>query len=211
VRLGNKSLICDGTWNGISGETFPARPGFTPGQGRHSETEKEQMSPRKIAAVATAAACMTLFSFGWSEQHGVSLSIASAQAARVSHAFTESQHARHAAARSHRAYRPVARGYGPNPVAAGAGLAAGAVNTAGAVAAGAIGTAGAIAAAPFGGPGPYAATPGWGPGGPYYAAGYTTGPGWGGGYYSPSTWGDHDCSPGYGGCRSYGEKDWYGR
>jgi hypothetical protein len=61
---------------------------------------------------------------------------------------------------------------------------AGAVDTAGALAFGAIGTAGAIAAAPFGGQ-------------------YT-----GAGYYSPGTWGDFDCSPGYPGCRPYASKDW---
>jgi hypothetical protein len=126
---------------------------------------------------------MTLISFGWSEQRGVSLSVASAQA-QTHH----TQASRHMAASHRHGRRVVRRGYGPNPVAAGAGLAAGAVNTAGALAAGAIGTAGAIAAAPF--RGAYAADPGWG------------------GYYAPGNWGDYDCRPGYPGCRPYAEKDW---
>lgn len=127
----------------------------------------------RIAVAATTFVCMTLVSLGWSEQHGVSLSIASAQA--------QAKHPRaskHMAAGSHRHYGRVSRGYGPNPVAAGAGLAAGAVDTAGALAFGAIDTAGAIAAAPFGG------------------------------YYAPGTWGDYDCRPGYPGCRPYAQKDW---
>lgn len=141
------------------------------------------MSLAKIAVAATSVACMTLVSFGWSAQRGVSLSIAGAQA-QTQHA----QASRHMAASHRHDRRVVRRGYGPNPVAAGAGLAAGAVNTAGAVAAGAIGTAGAIATAPF--RGAYAADPGWG------------------GYYSPGTWGDYDCRPGSPGCRPYAEKDW---
>jgi hypothetical protein len=28
------------------------------------------------------------------------------------------------------------------------------------------------------------------------------------GYYSPSNWGDHDCSPGFPGCRPNASKDW---
>lgn len=142
------------------------------------------MSPGKIAVAATAFACMTLLSTGWSEQRGASLSIASAQA-QTNH----KQASKHMAAGSQRHGRRVVRGHGPNPVAAGANLAAGAVNTAGAVAAGAIGTAGAIAAAPFGGA-------------------YAAAPGWDGGYYAPSSWGDFDCRPGYAGCRPYGSKDW---
>jgi len=138
------------------------------------------MSPGRIVIAATTFACMTLVSLGWSEQRGVSLSVASAQA-QTSHSHAS----KHMAAGSHRHGRRMVRGYGPNPVAAGADLAAGAVNTAGALAFGAIGTAGAIAAAPFGG-------------GPYVA----------GGYYAPGTWGDYDCSPGYPGCRPYASKDW---
>jgi hypothetical protein len=141
----------------------------------------------RIAVAATTFACMTLVSAGWSEQRGVSLSIASAQA-HANHA----QASKHMAEGSHRHGRRIAHGYGPNPVAAGAGLAAGAVDTAGALALGAIGTAGAIASAPFGGP-------------------YAAGPGWNDGYYGSSNWGDFDCHPGYAGCRPYAEKDWYKR
>lgn len=149
------------------------------------------MSLGKFAATATAAACMTVLSIGWSAQQGVSLSVDRAQAVE-SHAKME----RHAAV-SHRHYRHMAhrtygRRYAPGPVEAGADIAAGAVNTAGAIAAGAIGTAGAIAAAPFGA-GTYAAAPYEGP------------------YYASSPWGDYDCTPGAGPyeCRPWGSKDWY--
>ena len=139
------------------------------------------MSLGRIAVAATTFACMTLLSFGWSGQHGVSLGIASAQAQT-----DQPQASKHMAAGSHRhGQRVVRRGYGPNPVAAGADLAAGAADTAGELAAGAIGT----AAAPFGGS--YAQTPGPDSG-----------------YYAPSAWGDFDCRPGYAGCRPYGSKDW---
>ena len=143
------------------------------------------MSPGKIALAATTFACMTLLSFGPSGQHGVSLSVESAQA-KDSRASTPKR----VANVSHRRHWRAAQGYSPNPVAAGAGLAAGAVNTAGAVAAGAVNTAGAIATAPFGGP--Y-------PNGPY------AGPG---GHYASSAWGDYDCRPGAAGCRPYASKDW---
>ena len=145
------------------------------------------MTPGRIAIAATTFACMTLVSFGWSEQRGVSLSIASAQAEQAKNAQAQTkrpQASRHMAASSQRHGRRVVRGYGRNPVAAGADLAAGAVDTAGAVAAGAI------AATPFGGT--YAAGPGWDSGG----------------YYAPSTWGDFDCRPGYAGCRPSASKDW---
>jgi hypothetical protein len=156
------------------------------------------MRPGKIAAAATAAACMTMFSFGWSAPQGVFLSVDRAQAVE-SHTVMEKR-----AAVSHQRYRHTANRYvgerrvgrpyyGPNPVQAGADVAAGAVNTAGAVAAGAIGTAGAIAAAPFG-EGPYAMAPGYE--GPYYAA---------------SPWGDYECTPGAGPyeCKPYASKGWY--
>lgn len=145
------------------------------------------MSPRKmtikITIAATTFACMTLVSVGWSEQRGVSLGIASAQA-QAGH----QKASRHVAAGPHRHWR---HAYGAaNPVAAGADLAAGAIGTAGAVAAGAIDTAGAIAGAPFG---VY-------PGGPY------AGPG---GYYAASAWGDYDCRiPHAYDCRPYASKDW---
>jgi hypothetical protein len=128
------------------------------------------MSPRKIAIAATTFACAALLSVSWSQQSGVSLYVQGAQAA---HAKT-SQMARHSRGHMGRMSR------GPNPVDAGANIAAGAVNTAGAIAFGAIDTAGAIAAAPFGG--------------------------WNDGYYASSTWGDYDCRMGAPGCRPYAER-----
>lgn len=194
------------------------------------------MNPGKIAAAATTFACMTLLSvsgvslsIGSAQAQEAQVKASTHVAAKThvgarEHMGTrehmgarermgarENMGAReHVATREHmmarehaeagiyrhdrrmvRGYGP-RRGYGPNPVEAGAGLAVGAVNTAGAVAAGAIGTAGVIASA---------ATP------PYNA--YASGPYVGTpGYYSPSTWGDFDCSPGYAGCRPYAEKAW---
>jgi hypothetical protein len=136
------------------------------------------MSLGRIVVAATTFACVTLLSFGWSGQHGVSLGIASAQAQAGQPQASKQQVSKHMAAGSHRHARRVVRGYGPNPVAAGADLAAGAADTAGA-----------IAAAPFGGS-------------------YAAAPGWDSGYYAPSNWGDFDCRPGYAGCRPYGSKDW---
>jgi len=77
-----------------------------------------------MAVAAATFASASLLSIGWSAQQGVSLSIDAAQAAP-----------HHAAMHGHYRHR------GMNPVAAGAGLAAGA-----------FGTAAAIATAPFGGP-----------------------------------------------------------
>ena len=156
------------------------------------------MSPGKIAVAAATFACTALLSFGWSPQNGASLSIESAQAqANESSAATAKKRVSHVAAPkkqvanvSHRRHWRAAQAHAPNPVAAGAGLAAGAVNTAGAIAAGAVNTAGAIATAPFGGP---------------YATGPYAGPG---GYYAASAWGDYDCRPGAAGCRPYASKDW---
>lgn len=136
------------------------------------------MSPGRIAVAATTFACMALLSAGWSEQRGVSLSIASAQAegkypqaskrtAAGSQKRTAASSQKRMAASSQRYDRRVVRNYGPNPVAVG--WAAG--------------------AAPFGGT-------------------YAAGPGWDSGYYSPSTWGDHDCRPGFAGCQPYASKDW---
>jgi hypothetical protein len=171
---------------------FSAWPGQNPGREVFSNGE-EQMSLGRIAVAATTFVCMTLLSVGWSGQHGVSLGIASAQA-QASEPQASKQQAskpqasKHMAASSHRQGRRIVRGT-PNPVAAGADLAAGAADTAGAAAAGAIGTAGAIAAAPFGGS-------------------YAQAPGSDSGYYAPSAWGDFDCRPGYAGCRPYSSKDW---
>ncbi len=75
------------------------------------------MSPKKIAIAATTFACMTLLSFSWSEQSGVSLSVASAQAKT-----------RHVAA-AHRHWHA----HGANPLAASADVAAGAVDVAAAI------------------------------------------------------------------------------
>jgi hypothetical protein len=160
----------------IFGRRFSARLGV-PRSGRNATTENK-MNPGRIAIAATAFACTALL--------GVSLSVDSVQAqTREGHMASSKQMAsRHVAAaprghmRRHVA-RGYARGYGPNPLEAGAD-----------VAAGAIGTAGAIAAAPFGA-GPYAAAPGWNEG-----------------YYASSTWGDFDCRPGYAGCQPYSSKDW---
>ena len=150
----------------------------------------------KIAITATSVACMTLLTAGWS---GAQAENAQAQAKHPQaskHMAAKPTAAKHVAAkhvaagpRRRHSQRVVRRGYGPNPVAAGADLAGGAVDTAGAVAAGAIGTAGAIAAAPFGGS-------------------YAAAPGWNAGYYSSSTWGDHECRPGFARCRPYVSKDW---
>jgi hypothetical protein len=117
------------------------------------------MTRVQMAVAAASFASVSLLSFGWSADEGLSLTVAAAQAAP-----------QHVAMHRHYRHR-----YGANPVAAGANVAAGVVGAA-------IGTAGAIAAAPFGGP--------------YY----------GNGYYSGSTWGDHDCGPGRPGCRPYAER-----
>lgn len=104
------------------------------------------MTPKKIVVAAATFSCAVFLSAGWSQQGGISLSIASAKAAhKTSHM--------HRYARGHMAHVSRAYGRGPGPVEAGADIAAGAVNTAGAIAFGALDTAGAIAAAPFGGPG----------------------------------------------------------
>ncbi|HEV3446324.1 MAG TPA: hypothetical protein VG099_16895 [Gemmataceae bacterium] len=137
------------------------------------------MSPGKFAVAATAVACMTLVSFNWSEQRGVSLSIESAQAQVKHHPQTSAS----AAAVSRRHYRRTAHGYGP--AAVGAGLAAGAIGTAAGVTA--------AATSPWGYPG----------GGPYASTGG------GEGYYAVSAWGEYDCrAPHAYECRPYGSKDW---
>lgn len=134
------------------------------------------MNPKKLAAAAATFTCAALLSVSWSQQSGISLSVQGAQAAPAKTAQM------HHHARGH--MRHMSRGYGrgPNPVGAGANIAAGAVNTAGALAFGALDTAGAIATAPFGGPG------------------------WNDGYYASSTWGDYDCRMDGPGCRPYGER-----
>jgi hypothetical protein len=125
------------------------------------EKAMKQISLGKIAIATTAFACTALFSFSWSEQRGVSLSIESAQA-RVGRPLTPMS----VAGVARRQNRRAAYGYGAGVVGAG-------------VAAGAIG-----AAAYYGG-GPYAGT-GWGyyggyPGNNYGSYGYPGGNygGWG--------------------------------
>jgi hypothetical protein len=44
------------------------------------KTEKAMKDARKVALAASAFACAALFSFGWTEQGGISLSVESAQA-----------------------------------------------------------------------------------------------------------------------------------
>jgi len=86
----------------------------------------------KIAIATTTFACTALLSFGWSEQHGASLSIESAQA-RVGRPLTPVS----VAGVARRQYRRAGYGYGAGVVGAG-------------VAAATIGTAAAVAASPWG-------------------------------------------------------------
>jgi hypothetical protein len=123
----------------------------------------KQMRLTKLAIAGSAVACATLFSFSWSDQRGVSLSVESAQA-RVGRPLTPVSVAGVARRQNRRAaYRYDAAGIaGPE-----------AVNYAG-IAAASAGTAAAVGAA---------TSPGWGWGGnPYDAGGpYAGGPyGWGG-------------------------------
>ena len=101
------------------------------------------------AAIATATlACATLFSFSWSEQHGVSISVESADA-RVGRPLTPVS----VAGVARRQARRDAYGYGAGVVGTGLGVAA-------------VGTAAAVAATqPWG----------WGSG-PYVGTGYYGGP-----------------------------------
>jgi hypothetical protein len=106
---------------------------------------------KSVIAVA-AFACSAIFSFGWSEHGGISLSVENAQA-RVGRPATPVSVAGAARRQTRRAY-----GYG----AAGAA----------AVGAAVVGTAAAVGAANYyGGPGYYS-------GGPYAATGYYAGPGY---------------------------------
>lgn len=118
------------------------------------------------AAIATSAAmCATVFSFNWSEQRGISLSIESAQA-RIGRPLTPFS----VAGVARRNYRRGAYGYGAGVV--GAGLAAGA-----------IGAAAVAATSPYGyyGGGPYVGA-GWGYSGGY-PGNYYGSYGYPGGYY----------------------------
>lgn len=105
----------------------------------------KQMNLSKAAIATAVFAGAAMFSFGWSEQSGVSLSIESAQA-RVGRPLTPMS----VAGVGRRQARRAAYGYGAGVVGAGVGAAA-------------IGTAAAVSAAtqPWG----------WG-GGPYVGSGY---------------------------------------
>jgi hypothetical protein len=111
----------------------------------------KQMHLMKLAIAGSTVACATLFSFSWSEQRGVSLSVESVQA-RVGRPLTPMS----VAGVSRRQNRRAGYGYGAGVVGAGVAGAA------------ALGTAAAVAAT----------SPNWGWGsGPYYTGagnyGYT--------------------------------------
>ncbi|MET3994758.1 hypothetical protein ABIB94_008721 [Bradyrhizobium sp. JR7.2] len=139
-----------------------------------------QMLLTKLAIAGSTVACAALFSFSWSEQHGVSLSMESAQA-RVGRPLTPMS----VAGVARRQNRRAAYGYGAGVVGAGVAGAA------------AVGTAAAVAAT----------SPNWGWGGSPYDTGVDNygvtgvspargGPSYGGGalganaYYPASTAGD---------------------
>jgi hypothetical protein len=96
----------------------------------------------KIAIATSVAACATVFSLGWSEQGGVSLSVEKAQA-RVGRPLTPVSVAGVARRQNRRAAYGGYGGYGY-------GLGAAAVGTAAVV-----GTAAAVASSPYYGPGYY--------------------------------------------------------
>src|SRR3954471_1380505 len=124
-----------------------------------AQRRKPMKHARKTALAASAFTCAALFSFGWSEQGGISLSIESAQA-RVGRPLTPVSVAGVARRQNRRAV------YGAGVVGAGAA----AVGTAAA-----IGTAAAVGATSpyYPGAGYYAGSPYYGGssnygGGPYY-------------------------------------------
>ncbi len=88
----------------------------------------KQMRLTKLAIAGSTVACAALFSFSWSEQHGVSLSVESAQA-RVGRPLTPMS----VAGVNRRQNRRAAYGYGAGVVGAGVAGAA-ALGTAAAVA-----------------------------------------------------------------------------
>jgi hypothetical protein len=151
------------------------------------------MSFRKIAIATTTFTCATLFSIGWSEQRGASLSIESAQA-RVGRPLTPVS----VAGVARRNYRRSVYGYGAG--VAGAGVAAAAIGTAAVAATSphAYERSGAYSpSAYYGGPSAYADSYAYGDppaayarSGPYAASAY-----YGGGYYADSPWGAHECQP----------------
>jgi hypothetical protein len=160
----------------------------------------KQMSLTKVAIAASTFACATLLSFGWSEQHGVSLSVESAQA-RVGRPLTPMSVAGVARRQTRRAV------YGAGVVGVGAA---------------AVGTAAAVAAtSPNSGWGadPYNTGTGYYAGGPYRGTGYyANGPYYRGGvmgaraYYggAPSAASTDDGHPWYAVRAYYADGPWYG-
>jgi hypothetical protein len=185
------------------------------------------MSPGKIAVAATAFACTTLLSFGWSAQHGASLLVASAQAIEntkdANNAKDETKDAKETKDAndtketketnvtkkntkdtktqiSHRQTHASVTHVARRHYRQSADRAGPApVRGRHAVAAGP----GRAAAGPETAGGPAATTPYRG-GGPYAAA-----EGWQGAGYASSPWGDHDCQPtSKFECRPYASKTW---
>jgi hypothetical protein len=126
------------------------------------------MSLGKIAIAISTFGCTALLSVGWSEQHGVSLSIESAQA-RIGRPLTPVS----VAGVARRQNRRAAYGYGAAAVGAG-------------VAAAAIGTAAAAATSPWGyyGNNYYGSDY-------YYGSNYYGGTGWGEGPYAATSMGNY--------------------
>ena len=150
----------------------------------------------KIGIAATTVACATLFSVGWSEQRGVSLSVDSAQA-RIGRPLTPVS----VAGVARRQVRRGAYGYGYGAGVVGAGLAAGAVGAATVAA----------ATSPYGYYGqPYGQAAGYNASDPN-AAYASTYQGYAGGYYAESPWGYYECHPGSSlyPCQPYSQLGWY--
>jgi hypothetical protein len=126
-----------------------------------------RMSFGKVAIAATTFACATLFSVGWTEQGGVSLSVDSAQA-RIGRPLTPVSVAGVARRHARRAAYGYGYGYGAGVVGAG-------VVAAGAVAATTV----AAATSPWGYENSWA----------YQGNGSSAAGGW----YASSPWGDYEC------------------
>lgn len=143
----------------------------------------------KIAIAATTFACGMLLSVEWSAQHGVSLSIESAQA-RVGRPGTPLSVAGVARRQYRRATYGYGAGYGYGAV--GAGLAIGAATVAAATSPWGYD--------PYGHPyDAYAGTD------PTYDGGF-----YGGGYYAESPWGYYECRiPHAWDCQPYSHVGWY--
>jgi hypothetical protein len=145
------------------------------------------MKKVRVAAIAVSTfACAAIFSFDWSEQGGISMSVESAQA-RVGRPLTPVSAAGVARRQTRRGVY-------------GAGVAGAAV----------VGTAAAVAAAPYYGSGYYTGGPYYGragyAGGPYYGrAGYAGGP-----YYQGTAYSTGGPSPvGWPGGVSSSDRDQY--